>query len=166
MIIVQYTYFFMKWKCFIINISIYIIYKKYELFYATLFDTCVNAFLVKFKYIYISVAAIISNSKITKGFCRHDHVNLTLTADCDFTGIYVSILYDKADLSTMILQCEHPNLTCYSFRPIAFRLTNEMLEVSFRFKHKEHAGRYVNFNTICQNQTAAFDQVFLKPCCK
>nr|XP_022310955.1 uncharacterized protein LOC111116261 [Crassostrea virginica] len=24
--------------------------------------------------------------------------------------------------------------------------------------------KYVNFNTICQNQTAAFDQVFLKPC--
>ena len=155
---------FMNWKYFIVNISL--LWKKYEFFYVILFDTCFNVFLVKFKYIYILVAAIISNSKITMGFCRHDHVNLTLTADCDFTGIYVSIHYDKANFSTLILQCEHPNLTCYAFGPITYRLKNEMLEVSFRFEHKVHASRYVNFNTICQNQTAAFDQVFLKPCRK
>nr|XP_022312275.1 putative uncharacterized protein YHR219W isoform X2 [Crassostrea virginica] len=109
------------------------------------------------------VAASLTNSNnVTQGFCDREQVKLTLTIDCDFTGIYVALHHDKADFSTIALQCGQ--LTCYSFGSMTFRLTNETLEVFFQFQYREHAGRYVNFRTTCKNQTDVLDQVFLKPC--
>ena len=126
------------------------------------FKVYVNVSLVKLRYILLVVASITNSNNETKGFCDQDQVTLTLTIDCDFTRITVSIHNVKADFSTFTLQCDQ--LTCYSIGPITYRLTNESLEVFFQFRHREHAGKYVNFKTTCHNQTDVIDQVFLKPC--
>ena len=123
-------------------------------------------FIVEFKdccYLpYFLVAVNLTD--IGNGYCEKDNVNLTLEIDCDFTGIYVAIHNEKADFSTLTLQCN--NKTCHSFGPMTYHLTIEKLEVFFQFQHREHAGRYVNFKTTCQNKTDVIDQVFLKPCRK
>ena len=108
------------------------------------------------------VAVNLTNS--SNGYCEKDSVNLTLEIDCDFTGIYVAIHYEKADFSTLTLQCD--NMTCHSFGPMTFRLSKNKLEVYFQFQHREHADRYINFKTTCQNHTVVIDHVFLKPCRK
>ena len=125
--------------------------------------TMLQVFFKKFKC-QLLVAAILTNSdNVTEGFCDQDQVTLTLAIDCDFTGIYVAIHYKKADFSSIILQCGQ--VTCHSLGSMTYRLTNETLEVFFQFRHREHAGKYVNFKTTCQNQTDVIDQIFLKPCC-
>nr|XP_022311592.1 uncharacterized protein LOC111116861 isoform X2 [Crassostrea virginica] len=110
------------------------------------------------------VAAIITNSRsVSEGFCEQDLVNLTLIPECDFSRIEVSIHMDHRNFSNLIVQCD--NVTCVVHEHTKFKyvLTNQTLDVSFPFRHRDHGGKYINFRTTCNN-TSILDHAFLKAC--
>ncbi|XP_078330003.1 uncharacterized protein LOC144624318 isoform X2 [Crassostrea virginica] len=109
------------------------------------------------------VAASLTN--ISEGFCEVELVNLTLTTDCDFSGIEVSIHVNKTNFADLILQCNNETCIVDGETPLEYALiTNQKLDVSFPFRNREHGGKYINFRTTCQNQTSHADHAFLKPC--
>lgn len=114
-----------------------------------------------------TVAAIITNYS-SEGYCDQKLVNLTLIPECDFSRIEVSIHVDKTNFSKLILQCENKNNFCYgdNYTSVEFTLTNKTLDVSFPFHHQQHAGKFINFRTTCQDQTPILNHTLLTPCRK
>ncbi|XP_078330000.1 uncharacterized protein LOC144617551 [Crassostrea virginica] len=126
---------------------------------------CLQRMILLVFFLVTQVAAGLTNSSgISEGFCDQNLVNLTLTIDCDFDGIEVSIHMNKTNFDVLTLQCNKD--TCQSFgqTSLEYVLTNETLDVSFPFRHSEHAGKYINFRTTCQNPPSIPDHAFLKPC--
>ena len=113
----------------------------------------------------VVAASLLDDSSISDGFSDEDKVNLTLTIDCDFSGIEVSIHANKTDFSKLTLQCDDKN--CDEGNTSAkYGLTNRSLDVSFPYRHSDHGGKYINFRTTCKNQTNILDHALLKPCRK
>ncbi|XP_078330005.1 uncharacterized protein LOC111117481 isoform X2 [Crassostrea virginica] len=99
---------------------------------------------------------------MSEGFSDEDKVNLTLTIDCDFSGIEVSIHTNKTYFSELILQCD--DKSCHGYNSVGYGLTNQTLDVSFPYRHSDHGGKYINFRTTCKNQTRILDHALLTPC--
>ena len=132
-----------------------------------LIQTMLSLFYGFFLFSWICVVVAASLTNISEGFCEVELVNLTLTTDCDFSGIEVSIHVNKTNFSDLILQCNNETCIVDGETPLEYALiTNQKLDVSFPFRNREHGGKYINFRTTCQNQTSHADHAFLKPCRK
>ena len=112
----------------------------------------------------VVAASLLDLSSISEGFSDEDKVNLTLTIDCDFSGIEVSIHTNKTYFSELILQCD--DKSCHGYNSVGYGLTNQTLDVSFPYRHSDHGGKYINFRTTCNNLTSILDHALLTPCRK
>lgn len=128
-----------------------------------------SKFFLDFLYndIFIVLAAIVkSSSSIDYGFCDQDLVNITLKIDCNFTVIYMRILADLASPSNFNLQCENVSCVVNGNTSMKYLLKDQTLDVSFPFQYRDHGGKFITFQTTCQNRTILTDPVLLRPCGK
>ncbi|XP_022311592.2 uncharacterized protein LOC111116861 [Crassostrea virginica] len=70
---------------------------------------------------------------------------------------------ENTNFSNFIAQCN--KVTCFEYEHTIFKyvLTNQTLDFSFPFRHRDHGGKYINLRTTCNN-TSILDHAFLKPC--